>query len=198
MRGEQGFSLVEAVAAMALVVVVVAAVSTALVTGRAMAGYEREQAVGRAAARARLATLSSLPFSTIAGIDGAPVAVTDTTSDVASDPIGSGGTGLGPSPADALWVDRAGYVDYLDATGRGLGSGAVARARAAYVRRWAIGRPAAATGAAAAPGAGEVASITVLVAPVSVAARASARDPTRIAGEAGVVVYRGARSREAS
>ena len=66
---------------------------------------------------------------------------------------------------------RPGYVDYLDATGRDLGRRAGAREQAAYVRRWAIGRQGG--------GAGEVAVIAVLVAPVSAAARAAAGDPTR-------------------
>lgn len=192
MQDDRGFSLVEALAAMALVVAVVVAVSTALLAGRVIAGHEREQAIGRSAAQARLATLASLPFYNIEGIDGVPVAVTDTTTDVAADPIGPGGSGLRPSPGDALWRDRAGYVDYLDAMGRGLGSDALARAQAAYVRRWTVGRQGGAAGA------GEVASIAVLVAPMSAAARAAARDPTGIADEPGVVVQRGARSRQAS
>jgi hypothetical protein len=190
-RHEQGFALVEAVAAMALVVAVVVSVTTTLAAGRAMAGRERQQVIGRAAAQARMATLLTLRFHTIEGADGVPVAITDATTDVAADPIGPGGTGLQPSPDDALWIDRTGYVDYLDATGRGLGSGAVARAQAAYVRRWAIGRQ----GPAAGPG--EVASLAVLVAPMA-AARAADRDPTRITGQPGVVVLRGARSRQAS
>jgi hypothetical protein len=184
--------LAEAVLAMALVVAVVAAVSTALVTGRTMAGHERAQMIGRAAAQARLATLVALPFHTIVGRDGAAVAVTDTTTDVAADPIGAGGSGLRPSPDDALWIDRAGYVDYLDAAGRGLGSGADARARAAYVRRWSIGRQGPPSAAS------EVAALAVLVAPQAAAARAAAFDPTRIADHPGVVVVRGARSRQAS
>ena len=114
-------------------------VSTALVASRAMAVHDRDQAIGRVAAQARLATLTSLAFHTIAGADGSAVAVTDTTTDVSGEPPGPGGTGLGESPADALWRDRPGYVDYLDATGRDLGRRAGAREQAAYVRRWVIG-----------------------------------------------------------
>jgi hypothetical protein len=188
---DRGFSLVEAVAAMALVVAVVGAVTTALAAGRVVAGRERDEAIGRAAAAARLATLATLPFHTAAGLDGAPVAVTDTTADVAADPIGPGGPGLQPSPDDALWTDRRGYVDYLDASGRALGAGAGGRARAAYVRRWSIGRlPAVAA-------AGEAASFAVLVAPIAAASRA-AGEPARLADQPGVVVLRGARSRQAS
>jgi len=89
-----------------------------------------------------------------------------------------------------LWRDRPGYVDYLDATGRDLGRQAGAREQARYVRRWAIGRQG--------DGAGEVAVIAVLVAPVSAAARAAAEDPTRVIDWPGVVLLRGARVRQAS
>ena len=121
MRDRRGFTLVEAVVALALVAAVAVSVSTALVASRAMAVHDRDQAIGRVAAQARLATLTSLAFHTVAGADGSAVAVTDTTTDVSGDPPGPGGTGLGESPVDALWRDTPGYVDYLDATGRDLG-----------------------------------------------------------------------------
>lgn len=190
MRDRGGFTLVEAVVALALVVTVGVSVSTGLVASRAMAMHDRQQAIGRVAAQARLATLASLAFHTIAAADGSAVAVTDTTTDVGGDAPGPGGTGLSESPPDALWHDTPGYVDYLDATGRDLGRRAGAREAAAYVRRWAIGRQGI--------GAGEVALIAVLVAPVSAAARAAAGDPTLVIDAPGVVLLRGARVRRAS
>ena len=190
MRDRRGFTLVETVVALALVATVCVSVSTALVASRAMAMHDRDQTIGRVAAQARLATLTSLAFQTTAGAGGSVVAVTDTTTDVSAEPPGPGGTGLGESPADALWRDRPGYVDYLDATGRDLGRRAGAREQAAYVRRWAIARQGG--------GAGEVAVIAVLVAPVAAAARAEAVDPTRVIDSPGVVLLRGARVRRAS
>jgi prepilin-type N-terminal cleavage/methylation domain-containing protein len=191
MRNGRGFTLVEVVVAMALVTVVGLSVATALVASRAIAVHDREQAIGRVAAQARLATLTSFAFDTIVGADGTAVAVTDTTSDVTVEPFGPGGTGLRASPADALWRDCAGYVDYLDVTGRSVGAGAGDRTGAAYVRRWAIGRHGA--------DAGEVALVAVLVAPVSTAARvAAAGDDARLIDQPGVVVLRGARVRQAS
>jgi prepilin-type N-terminal cleavage/methylation domain-containing protein len=189
----RGFTLVEVVAAVSLLTVVGLSVSTALIAGRAVAVHGRERTIGRIAAQSRLATLTSLAFYTSADAAGAAVAVTDTTTDLTVDPLPSsgapGGVGLQPSPADALWRDTAGYVDYLDATGRGLGAGAEARARAAYVRRWAIGRHGA--------GAGEVALFAVLVAPMASALRAAAGEPARLADQPGVVVLRGTRLRDA-
>jgi prepilin-type N-terminal cleavage/methylation domain-containing protein len=190
-REVDGFTLVEVLVAMTLIGVVGLSVSSALVAGRALALQDRAQAIGQVAAQARLAALGSLAFHTIAAADGSPVTVTDTTTDVAADPPGPGGTGLGDSPVDALWTDRAGYVDYLDGSGRSLGAGAGARDRATYVRRWAIGRQGV--------GPGEVVSMAVLVAPMATAARAAAAgEPTRLVAHAGVVVRRGARMRRAS
>lgn len=189
MRDRGGFTLVETVVALALVATVGLSVSAALVASRAMAVHDRDQAIGRSAARARLATLQALAFDTIVDADGAVVVVTDTSTDVAGEPPGPGGTGLRASPVDALWRDRAGYVDYLDATGRPLTSADLRRIPAAYVRRWAIDRRG--------HGVGEVALMAVVVAPMAMAMRAAAGDRTRLIDEPGVVVLRGARVRQA-
>jgi prepilin-type N-terminal cleavage/methylation domain-containing protein len=191
MRARGGFTLVEVVVAMSLVTVVWVSVSTALLASRSIAVHDRDLAIGRVAAQTRLAVLSSIAFHTIAGADGAAVAVTDTTTDVTRDPLGPGGTGLRASPVDALWRDCAGYVDYLDGSGRSLGAAASDRPRAAYVRRWAIARRGG--------GAGEVAILTVLVAPAATAARLEAAGGgARLIDRPDVVVVRGARARQAS
>ena len=160
MRASPGFTLIEAVVALALVAVAGLSVSTALVASRTVAVRSREEAIGSIAARARLAAL----------MEGA-----DRT-----DPV--------PSPGTALRVDSAGYVDYLDATGRELGAGD--EPGAAYVRRWSIGRHGRAPG--------EVTLFAVLVAPIAVAARTAGADPAALADQPGVVVLRGARVRRPS
>jgi prepilin-type N-terminal cleavage/methylation domain-containing protein len=185
----RGFTLVEVVAAVLLLTVVGLSVSTALLAGRAAAVHGREQAIGRIAAQSRLATLARLAFYRSIDAAGAAVAVTDTTTDLAADPATSGGAGLQPSPAGSLWRDTAGYVDYLDATGRALGADAEARARAAYVRRWAVGRQGDA--------AGEVALFAVLVAPMATALHTATSEPARLGEQPGVVLLRGTRHREA-
>jgi hypothetical protein len=90
------------------------------------------------------------------------------------------------APADALWADQAGLVDYLDDTGRVIGADAALRAGAAYVRRrWVRREPA---------GPGELVVAAVVVAPIVVADRLGVIDDG-FEPPAGVVVRRGARMR---
>ena len=72
------------------------------------------------------------------GSGGALIPVTDTTSNLATDPVGDDGLGLQPSPSTSLDESTAGYVDYLDAAGRWVGTGTTPPAGTAFVRRWSI------------------------------------------------------------
>ena len=54
------------------------------------------------------------------------------------DPPRAGGSGLTPSPGSSLARDTPGYVDYLDASGRWVGTGAAPPPGTVYVRRWAV------------------------------------------------------------
>ncbi len=64
--------------------------------------------------------------------------VTDTTTNLATDPAGNDGRGLAPSPAASLHESAAGYVDYLDANGLWVGTGASPSTETYYVRRWSV------------------------------------------------------------
>ena len=46
--------------------------------------------------------------------------------------------GLAPSPSDTLEADVEGYIDYLDGAGTTLGTSVTPPAAAAFVRRWAV------------------------------------------------------------
>jgi type II secretory pathway pseudopilin PulG len=156
----RGVTLVELVVALALASAVCVSAAGALIASRALAGHARDEAVGVAMAGARLDALLAAA--------GAPPLV----------------------PADALWTDHAGHVDYLDATGRVLGAAPAHRAQAAYVRRWWQRREAA--------GAQDLVVAAVLVAPAGVADRNEATAAgARLAEQPGVVVRRGARLRTA-
>ena len=50
----------------------------------------------------------------------------------------NGGTGLSPSPPDALQSNSDGWVDYVDAYGNKLGGGPRVPQNALYVRRWMV------------------------------------------------------------
>jgi type II secretory pathway pseudopilin PulG len=71
--------------------------------------------------------------------DSAGGQLTDTSSDFSSVPEEpSGGSGLLPSPSSALTENTPGFVDYLDESGRWVGTGRTPPPRAAYIRRWSI------------------------------------------------------------
>lgn len=73
------------------------------------------------------------------GFDNLNLPLSDTTTNTAL-PVESptGGTGLSPSPADALRTNTDGYVDYVDAAGNVLGGGLTMPTGTAYIRRWSI------------------------------------------------------------
>jgi hypothetical protein len=51
---------------------------------------------------------------------------------------GEGGIRLAHSPPGVLGRNTPGYVDYLDGSGRFLGTGVVPPANTAFVRRWSV------------------------------------------------------------
>ena len=167
MERQAGFTLIEAVIGLAILVAVCGGVLAALAAGRVVALRSRQAAIGAAMASARLAELRAGTFTTAPAASAPALAVT---------------------PADSLWRDRDGCVDYLDGVGRPV---AESGAPAAFVRRWRVGRRGA--------GAAEVAVVSVLVAPMADAARAAqGEDPRRVERQPGVVVLRGALARRAS
>jgi hypothetical protein len=70
--------------------------------------------------------------------DGQGLPISDTSTNLATDPSSTSGAGLNPSPVDSLRANSAGYVDYLDANGAYLGTGTTAPGGTVFVRRWSI------------------------------------------------------------
>ena len=66
------------------------------------------------------------------------VRISDFTTDLSGRGATNGGRGLSQSPADALWVNTPGYVDYLDPFGQWVGSGSSPPPGTSWVRRWSI------------------------------------------------------------
>jgi hypothetical protein len=161
----RGMSLVEAVVGLGLLAAGLLSLSLLVVTTRALGTRARDDTVALWLARGKLAQLDALLFASARLPAGGTVLLTDAATDLSIDPHGLGGAGLSPSPADALESDRPGYCDYLDDSGRWLAP--ADRARAAWVRRWAIQRRGA--------GPGEIVAFDVLVASTVVAARVPGR-----------------------
>ena len=86
-------------------------------------------------AQQKLEELRSLSW----GFDQVGLPISDLGTDTTVTPERpNGGTGLSPSPPDALQSNSAGWVDYVDAHGNKLGGGANAPANALYTRRWMV------------------------------------------------------------
>ena len=134
---DPGFTLVETI--VALGVLAAAALSIApliAATGRAVHAA-RWQTTTVALAVSRMQELRSLMWA----YDAAGNPVEDRSTNLASESPSSAGTGLSPSPPNALDENTAGYVDFLDAAGRWISPGPAIPSRAVFVRRWAIDVP---------------------------------------------------------
>lgn len=84
-------------------------------------------------AEQKLEQLRSLTW----GFDSVGLPISDMTTDTTVEPPDpNGGSGLSPSPADALKADTAGYVDYLDRWGTVVGGNN--NNTPMYFRRWSV------------------------------------------------------------
>jgi prepilin-type N-terminal cleavage/methylation domain-containing protein len=132
----RGFSLVEVLIAMAIFTAVSLGVAQLFAaTGRANL-IARGQTSTTAMAEQKMEQLRSLTWGF--DLEGLGLPVTDTSSNVAVYPQTQTGSGLNPSPARSLIENTSGFVDYLDATGRWVGTGSTPAPTAVYIRRWSI------------------------------------------------------------
>ena len=136
-RHAAGFTLIEALIAIALVVVCAAGVGQLFAVAAKAVRASREQAASVLLAAAKMEQLRSLEW-TYASVAGIAVERSDFSTNVSSDDLSGPGLGLTASPAGSLSASTAYYADYLDAQGRSLGSGASPPRNAVFVRRWAV------------------------------------------------------------
>src|SRR5687768_2254309 len=117
----RGFSLTEVIIAMGLLTTVSLGVAQVFAL-TARANYvARGQTSTTAMAEMKMEQLRSLTWGFDTEGQGLPVS--DTTTNLATDPSSTGGSGLNPSPAASLTQNTAGYVDFLDANGAHVGTG---------------------------------------------------------------------------
>jgi type II secretory pathway pseudopilin PulG len=134
-NAEAGFSLVE-------VLVSTIILATGVLTMAGMFGLAtqsnlsgRSNTYATVLAEQKLEQLRSLAW----GFDVQNLPVSDTSTDTTVVPeTPNGGTGLQPSPEDALRENTKGYVDHLDGNGTIVGNDTAPPNEAVYTRRWSV------------------------------------------------------------
>jgi type II secretory pathway pseudopilin PulG len=140
LRSAGGFTLVEAIVALALLVVVTVGVVRLFAIAIDAGRTARDRTLAVALATGKLEQLRSLEWRFELDAGGVLTPRTDSSSTVSLDVVGPGGPGLSESPSGTLDSNVPPYVDFLDRHGRWAGTGTSPPANAVYVRRWAIHR----------------------------------------------------------
>src|SRR5512136_1933857 len=132
---EHGSTLLEVLTALAVFSAALVVLAQLFGTSTRSNRIARETTYSAVLAAQKVEQLRGALFAYYSG--GGPL--TDTSSDFSRVPEQpSGGSGLLPSPQSALSENTPGFVDYLDESGRWVGTGATPPPRAVYVRRWSI------------------------------------------------------------
>ena len=130
-----GFSLIEVVVAMSLLATALASVAQLLAVASRANATARDVTLASVLAQQKLEQLRALAW----GFDSTELRLSDLTTDLSVDPPNlGGGVGLGASPADTLSENVTGFVDYLNASGAWIGTGAMPPSGTVYVRRWSV------------------------------------------------------------
>lgn len=130
--GESGFSIIEVLVSVVLLMVVALGVAQLFALGTSANFRARTQTSTAILASQKMEDLRALAW----GFDALGLPFSDTTTDLTTPMPTGGGNGLNPSPPGTLQGDTAGYVDYLDIHGAWVDPGN--QDQAAYVRRWSI------------------------------------------------------------
>ena len=132
---DRGFSLIEVLVATTIMTMAFVALAQLSILSIRVNHGARSTTFATLLAYHKIEQLRALTWS----VDGIGAPTSDTSTDTTVEPAEpSGGTGLGPSPADALTQNTSGYCDFLDANGRTLGGGTTPPMSTAFIRRWSI------------------------------------------------------------
>lgn len=131
-----GFSLVEVIISMGLLTAVSLGVAQLFSVSIKANMAAKARTSTTALAEQKMEQLRSLTWGFDVAGQGLPVS--DTSTNLAVYPHTAGGSGLNPSPSDALEKNTSGFVDFLDASGQWVATGSQPPDTAAFVRRWSI------------------------------------------------------------
>jgi prepilin-type N-terminal cleavage/methylation domain-containing protein len=132
----RGFSLVEVLVAMGLLTAVSLGVAQLFALSTRANLVAKGATSTTAMAEQKLEQLRGLTWGFDMAGQGLPVS--DTTTNLTVTPPTHDGSGLNPSPSDALEQNTAGFVDFLDGGGSWVGTGMTPPSSAVYIRRWSI------------------------------------------------------------
>lgn len=132
---ERGFSLAEVLVATAILSVALVSLAQLFAIATKANRSSKSTTLAAVLAEQKMEQLRSLTW----GFDTIGLPFSDISTDLSVVPeTPTGGTGLSPSPAGTLSQNTTGFVDYLDASGRWLGTGPEPPAGAVYIRRWSV------------------------------------------------------------
>ena len=130
---EDGFTLLDALVATAILVTVTTGVAGLLTWSTRAAAAAGTQTTAVWLAQQKLEQLAALEWS----VNEAGLARSDDSTSVAVDPMRASGPGLRASPGSSADVNTPEYTDFVAADGSWRGD-ARPRAGAAFVRRWSV------------------------------------------------------------
>ncbi len=132
----RGFSLVEVLVSMGLLTAVSLGVAQLFALSTRANLIAKGQTSTTAMAEQKVEQLRGLTWGF--DLQGQGLPLSDTTTNLAVYPPAHNGSGLNPSPIDALEQNTAGFVDFLDGNGAWVGTGTTPPGSAVYIRRWSI------------------------------------------------------------
>ena len=135
-RYDDGFSLIEVLFAMVVLMIAALGLAQMFAVSIHRNAGARHQTSTTVLAVQKMEQLRALTWGFDPAAQGMPVS--DTITDLTTDPPSAGGNGLNPSPTSTLDNNTNGYVDYLDKRGQWVGNGSQPPPNAQYIRRWSI------------------------------------------------------------
>jgi type IV pilus modification protein PilV len=132
---DRGFSLVEVLVATVVIATGLIGLAQLTITAVRVNQQARSMTIAALLASQKIEQLQALTWA----FDDVGASLSDSSTNTTTNPEQStGGTGLAPSPFDALVRNVNGYCEFLNASGQTLGGGTVPPAGSVFVRRWSV------------------------------------------------------------